>query len=168
MTNQFNIENFLEEQQKSLREFLEGQNIFVNLPIGFGKSLIFQCLPRRCLVYTLQWIVLVKAFRFLLQCFHVQQQTIPLLKLVDSSGRHICCHSFANLVARFLREHRTAFSLFRRDFYQWSSQGELSMHYSKMANNLHEYSKSRSIGRFCHQRAKSNCIRFCYKRVTAA
>ena len=41
----FNIENLLEEQQKSLREFLEGHDIFVNLPTGFGRSLIFQCLP---------------------------------------------------------------------------------------------------------------------------
>ena len=45
VTRQFNIENLLEEQQKSLREFLGGHNIFVNLPTGFGKSLIFQCLP---------------------------------------------------------------------------------------------------------------------------
>ena len=45
MTRQFNIENLLEEQQKSLREFLGGHCIFVNLPTGFGKSLIFQFLP---------------------------------------------------------------------------------------------------------------------------
>ena len=45
MTRQFNVENLLEEQQKSLREFLEGHNTFVNLPTGFGKSLIFQFLP---------------------------------------------------------------------------------------------------------------------------
>ena len=45
VTRQFNIENTLEEQQKSLREFLGGHDIFVNLPTGFGKSLIFQCLP---------------------------------------------------------------------------------------------------------------------------
>ena len=44
VTRQFNIE-ILEEQRKSLREFLGGHNIFVNLPTGFGKSLIFQCLP---------------------------------------------------------------------------------------------------------------------------
>ena len=25
--------------------FLGGENIFVNLPTGFGKSLTFQCLP---------------------------------------------------------------------------------------------------------------------------
>ena len=40
---QFNIENLLEEQQKSLREFLGGHNI--RRRAGFGKSLIFQCLP---------------------------------------------------------------------------------------------------------------------------
>ena len=45
VTRQFSIENLLEEQQKSLREFFGGYNIFVNLPTGFGKSLIFQCLP---------------------------------------------------------------------------------------------------------------------------
>ena len=45
MTSQFNIENLLENQQKYLREFLGGHNIFVNLPTGFGKSLIFQWLP---------------------------------------------------------------------------------------------------------------------------
>ena len=45
VTRQFNIENLLEEQQKSLREFLEGHNIFVNLPTDFEKSLLFRCLP---------------------------------------------------------------------------------------------------------------------------
>ena len=45
VTRQFNVENFLEEEQRSLREFLGEHNIFVNLPTGFGKSLIFQCLP---------------------------------------------------------------------------------------------------------------------------
>ena len=45
MTRQFNIANLLEEQQKSLREFLGAHNIFVILPAGFGKSLIFQFLP---------------------------------------------------------------------------------------------------------------------------
>ena len=33
------------EQENALREFLGGQYIFVNLPTGYGKSLIFQCLP---------------------------------------------------------------------------------------------------------------------------
>ena len=45
VTRQFNIENLLEEQQKSLHKFLGGHNIFVNLSTSFGKSLIFQCLP---------------------------------------------------------------------------------------------------------------------------
>jgi len=42
---QFEIDNLLPEQENSLRKFLGGQNIFVNLPTGYGRSLIFQCLP---------------------------------------------------------------------------------------------------------------------------
>jgi len=41
---QFEIDDLLPEQENSLRKFLEGQNIFVDLPMGDGKSLIFQCL----------------------------------------------------------------------------------------------------------------------------
>ena len=42
---QLKLESLLPEQENALREFLEGQNVFVNLPTGYGKSLIFQCLP---------------------------------------------------------------------------------------------------------------------------
>ncbi|CAH3154046.1 unnamed protein product [Porites evermanni] len=42
---QFELESLLPEQENSLKEFLEGRNVFVNLPTGYGKSLIFQCLP---------------------------------------------------------------------------------------------------------------------------
>ena len=38
------IDNLPPEQENALREFLGGQNIFVNLPTGYSKSLIFQCL----------------------------------------------------------------------------------------------------------------------------
>ena len=38
----FEIDNLLPEQENALREFLGGRNIFVNLPTGYGKSLIFQ------------------------------------------------------------------------------------------------------------------------------
>ena len=41
----FEIANLLLEQENSLREFLLGQHIFVNLTTGYGKSLLFQCLP---------------------------------------------------------------------------------------------------------------------------
>ena len=41
----FEIANLLLEQENSLLEFLLGQNISVNLPTAYGKSLIFQCLP---------------------------------------------------------------------------------------------------------------------------
>ena len=37
--------DLLTEQRKAIRSFLQGKNVFVNLPTGFGKSLIFQCLP---------------------------------------------------------------------------------------------------------------------------
>ena len=47
VTRQFNIENLLEEQQKSLREFLGGYNIFVNLPTGFGSVANFSVLAHR-------------------------------------------------------------------------------------------------------------------------
>ena len=42
---QFEIDNLPPEQENALREFLGGQNIFVNLPTGYCKSLILQCLP---------------------------------------------------------------------------------------------------------------------------
>ena len=42
---QFEISNLLLEQENPLREFLIDKNIFVNLPTGYGKSLIFQWLP---------------------------------------------------------------------------------------------------------------------------
>ena len=40
-----NIEQLYPEQQKSIRAFMEKGDVFVNLPTGYGKSLIFQCLP---------------------------------------------------------------------------------------------------------------------------
>ena len=42
---QFNIEQLFPEQQKSIRAFMEKGDFFVNLPTGYGKSLIFQCSP---------------------------------------------------------------------------------------------------------------------------
>ena len=42
---QFELESLLPEQENALREFLEGRNMSVNLPTGYGRSLIFQCLP---------------------------------------------------------------------------------------------------------------------------
>jgi ATP-dependent DNA helicase RecQ len=43
--NQFEIENLLQEQEQAIRAFFEKGNVFVNLPTGYGKSLIFQSLP---------------------------------------------------------------------------------------------------------------------------
>ena len=45
VTEQFELESLPPEQENSLKEFLEGRNVFVNLPTGYGISLIFQCLP---------------------------------------------------------------------------------------------------------------------------
>ena len=42
---QFEIDRLLPEQEVSIRAFMEKGNVFVNLPTGHGKSLIFQCLP---------------------------------------------------------------------------------------------------------------------------
>jgi len=41
----FEIDNLLDEQKEPLQAFIEKGNVFVNLPTGYGKSLIFQCLP---------------------------------------------------------------------------------------------------------------------------
>lgn len=42
---QFELTELLQEQEGAIKAFLLGKNVFVNLPTGFGKSLIFQCLP---------------------------------------------------------------------------------------------------------------------------
>lgn len=41
----FEITDVLPEQQDAIKAFFKGKDVFVNLPTGFGKSLIFQCLP---------------------------------------------------------------------------------------------------------------------------
>ena len=43
--SQFEVPDLLPEQRKAIRSFFQGKNVFVNLPTGSGKSLIFQCLP---------------------------------------------------------------------------------------------------------------------------
>ena len=42
--SQFEVPDLHPEQRKAIRSFFQGNNVFVNLPTGFGKSLIFQCL----------------------------------------------------------------------------------------------------------------------------
>ena len=41
----FGIETFQEEQQKATEMFLEGNDVSVSLPTGYGKSLIYQAAP---------------------------------------------------------------------------------------------------------------------------
>ena len=43
--SQFELEEIKPEQKEAIQSFFEGKNLFVNLLMGFGKSLIFQCLP---------------------------------------------------------------------------------------------------------------------------
>ena len=53
MEEQFELESLLPEQENTLREFLEGRNVFVNLPTGYGKSFfssVFQSLQMLCLI----------------------------------------------------------------------------------------------------------------------
>ena len=42
--SQFEVPDLHPEQLKAIRSFFQEKNVFVNIPTGFGKSLIFQCL----------------------------------------------------------------------------------------------------------------------------
>ena len=41
----FELSGIIPKQRKSIKAFSEGKDVFVNLPTGFEKSLILQCLP---------------------------------------------------------------------------------------------------------------------------
>lgn len=41
----FKIENLLPEQESAIKTFIQKGHVFVNLPTGYGKSLIYQCIP---------------------------------------------------------------------------------------------------------------------------
>jgi superfamily II DNA helicase RecQ len=43
--NVFGIPSLHAEQEEPLRQFFSNQDVFVNLPTSFGKSLIFQATP---------------------------------------------------------------------------------------------------------------------------
>jgi len=43
--SQFELTELLSERQEAIKAFFEGKDVFDNLPPGFRKSLIFQCLP---------------------------------------------------------------------------------------------------------------------------
>ena len=43
--NWFQIETLLPEQEEGIRAFIEKGDVFINLPTGFGKSLVYQSLP---------------------------------------------------------------------------------------------------------------------------
>ena len=42
---QFEVDELYHQQKEGIRNFFKHKRVFVNLPTGFGKSLIFQCLP---------------------------------------------------------------------------------------------------------------------------
>jgi superfamily II DNA helicase RecQ len=41
----FKVDRLYENRVKLIRAFCEGQNIFFNVPTGYGKSIVFQSLP---------------------------------------------------------------------------------------------------------------------------
>ena len=41
----FGVQNLSPQQEKALSEFLSGSDVFVNLPTGYGKSLMYQMAP---------------------------------------------------------------------------------------------------------------------------
>jgi len=41
----FNIVKFKPEQLLVLKSFFSGRDVFAQLPKGYGKSLVFQCIP---------------------------------------------------------------------------------------------------------------------------
>jgi superfamily II DNA helicase RecQ len=43
--SKLNIKEITFHQQRAVRSFLEGHDVFVSLPTGSGKSFIFQCAP---------------------------------------------------------------------------------------------------------------------------
>ena len=43
--SQFELTELLSEQEEAIKAFFEVKDVFVNLPTGSGKSMIFQCLP---------------------------------------------------------------------------------------------------------------------------
>ena len=44
--------SFKPEQSDALKYILQGEDVICNLPVGYGKSLIFHSLPSKCPTYT--------------------------------------------------------------------------------------------------------------------
>ena len=41
----FNVKELMPDQQAAIRTFFSGRDVYFSAPTGYGKSLIFQCLP---------------------------------------------------------------------------------------------------------------------------
>ena len=111
---QFEISNLLPEQENSLREFLLGKNIFVNLPTGYGKSLIFQCLPIAADAL-FEWrrgssvIVVISPLRTLMedQVRQLNDIGIPAIAITDEDSFYRCiCSRSTSKINRDLRFRR--------------------------------------------------------------
>ena len=86
----------LPEQDESIREFFKGKNIFINLPTGFGKSLIFQCLPIVAdILYSKprgsSIVVVISPLRSLMddKVIHLQSVGIPAIAITDEEDPEI-------------------------------------------------------------------------------
>ena len=55
--SQFEVPDLLPEQRKAIRSFFHRKNVLVNLPTGFGKSLIFQCQAAECLIFSHMYVL---------------------------------------------------------------------------------------------------------------
>ena len=93
---QLEIDNLPPKQENALREFLGGQNIFVNSPTGYGKSLIFQCLwitadapfEKPC---GSSVVVAISPLRSLMedQIWHVNNMGVPAIAITDEEDVEI-------------------------------------------------------------------------------
>ena len=90
---QFEIDNLPPEQENALREFPGSQNVFVNLPTGYGKSLIFQCHPitADALFEKPRGSAVISPLRSLMedQIRHVNNMGVPAIAITDEEDVEI-------------------------------------------------------------------------------
>ena len=75
---QFHIEQLIPEQKQCIHACLEKGNVFVNLPRGFGKPLVFQCLP-----------IVADIIHILERCSSVLMVISPLKSLMDDQIKYL-------------------------------------------------------------------------------
>ena len=92
----WSLESLLPVQESSLKEFLEGWNVFVNLPTSYRKSLIFQCLPisadalldKPC---SSSLVVVISFLQSLMedQVLFLNNTGVPAITITDEEDPHI-------------------------------------------------------------------------------